>query len=97
MNAAVTVHVMAPRCGGTGSSDGSADASRALRALGGDCIRSRGLDGFRPGSTRERPDAGAADAAAIRAAGILIAAPAGARVVVPDAAAGADCSGQRDQ
>ena len=55
-----TRHGTAPRCSGTRrSSDGSADGRRGLRVLGGDCVRSRGLDGFRSGSVhgrRERLD-----------------------------------------
>jgi hypothetical protein len=51
-------------------------ASGGVRVLGGYCIRNRGLDGFRSGSAhgrRERLDVGTANAAAIRAAEILIA------------------------
>jgi hypothetical protein len=47
-------------------------ASGGVRVLGGYCIRSRGLDGSAHGR-RERLDVGTANAAAIRAAEILIA------------------------
>jgi hypothetical protein len=86
MNAAVTVHVMhrAALQRDWQLRWSSADGRRGFRVLGGDCIGGRGLDGFGQVprmAGRERLELEAA-AAAIRAVGVLIAAPTGAWAVV---------------
>jgi len=93
-------HGTAPLCSGTGSSDGlQLIAAGGLRVLYGDRIRSRGLDCF--GQVPRRANASGSMPGRLilphQGGGILIAAPAGARVVVPDVVADADASGQRDQ
>ena len=67
--------------------------------LYGDRIRSRRLDVFSqvPCMVGESGSMSGRRMLPHSDSGILIAAPAGARVVVPDVVAGADGSGQRDQ
>jgi hypothetical protein len=81
----------APRCCGTGSSDGlQLIAAEGSRVLYGDRIRSRGLDCFGqvPRMVGESGSMSGRRILPHQGGGILIAAPAGARIVVPDCSRG---------